>query len=141
MICLFDTADYPSYHTLHSTVNKKVIGKFKDETAGHPIHEFVGQCPKMYSSVLKKNGKEVEKETAKGIKKSLPEREIPHVDKRGCLFSQVPQMHSMIQIRSKNHQLQMVKLTKTSLSPYDDKRFFLEDGFTTLAHRHYKTRV
>ena len=31
--------------------------------------------------------KEVEKETAKGIKKSLPEREIPHVDKRGCLFS------------------------------------------------------
>lgn len=87
MICLFDTADYPSYHTLHSTVNKKVIDKFKDEIAGHPIQEFVGQCPKMYSSVLKKNGKEVEKETAKGIKKSLPEREIPHVDKRGCLFS------------------------------------------------------
>ena len=50
-------------------------------------------------------------------------------------------MHSMIQIRSKNNQLQMVKLTKTSLSPYDDKRFLLEDGFTTLAHGHYKTTV
>ena len=84
---LFDTADYPSYHTLHSTVNKKVIGKFIDETAGHPIREFVGLCLKMYSSVLKKNGREVEKETAKGIKKSVPEHEIRHVDKRGCLFS------------------------------------------------------
>ena len=68
--------------------NDKLI-MFKDETAGHPIQEFVGQRPKMYSSVLKKNGKEVEKETAKGIKKSLPEREIRHVDKRGCLFSKV----------------------------------------------------
>ena len=45
---LFDTADYPSYHTLHSTVNKEVIDKFKDETAGHPIREFVGLHPKMY---------------------------------------------------------------------------------------------
>ena len=50
-------------------------------------------------------------------------------------------MHSMIQIRSKNHQLETVKLNKTSLSPYDDKRLFLEDGFTTLAYGHYKTRV
>ena len=41
----------------------------------------------MYRSVLKKNGREVEKETAKGIEKSVPEREIRHVDKRGCLFS------------------------------------------------------
>lgn len=138
---LFDTADYPSYHTLHSTVNKKVIDKFKDETAGHPIREFVGLHPKMYRSVLKKNGREVEMETAKGIGKSVLEREIRHVDKRGCLFSKVSQMHSMIQIRSKNHQLQTVKLTKISSWPYDDKRFFLEDGFTTLAHGHYKTRV
>ena len=74
----------------------------------------MGLHPKVYRSVLKKNGREVEMETAKGIGKSVLEREIRHVDKRGCLFSKVSQMHSMIQIRSKNHQLQTVKLTKIS---------------------------
>lgn len=82
---LFDTADYPSYHTLHSTVNKKVIGKFKDETAGHPSR-VCGPTSKDVQFCVEEKW-EVEKETAKGIKKSLPEREIRHVDKRGCLFS------------------------------------------------------
>ena len=35
----------------------------------------------------------------------------------------------MIQIPSKDYQLETVQLVKTSLSPYDDKRFILEDGF------------
>lgn len=61
---LFGITDYP--HTTPSTAQwtRKFIGKFKDETAGHPIREFVGLRPKMYGYVLKKNGKEVEKETA-----------------------------------------------------------------------------
>ena len=46
---LYDTSDYDKEHFLHSTVNKKVIGKFKDETAGVPVIEFVGLRAKMYS--------------------------------------------------------------------------------------------
>ena len=72
---LFDTADNPSCHPLHNTVNKKVIGKFKDETAGCPIREL-GLRQKMYS-IMKKDGQEKEKKTAKGVKKSVTEREIP----------------------------------------------------------------
>jgi hypothetical protein len=30
----YDTSDYPGDHPLHSTRNKKVIGKMKDECAG-----------------------------------------------------------------------------------------------------------
>ena len=37
-------------------MNKKVIGKFKDEAAGMPIVEFVGLQSKMYSYV-KDDGK------------------------------------------------------------------------------------
>ena len=39
----FDTRDYPTDHPNYSTTNKKVLGKLKDETAGRPILELVGQ--------------------------------------------------------------------------------------------------
>ena len=37
-----------------------------------------------------------------------------------------------------NHQHYSIKLNKIGLSPYDDKRFILDDGISTLAHGHYK---
>ncbi|XP_071138725.1 uncharacterized protein [Mytilus edulis] len=39
---MFDTSEYDEAHMLHSNHNKKVLGKFKDETKGVPISEFVG---------------------------------------------------------------------------------------------------
>ena len=52
---LYDTSDFPEDHPLHSKVNKKVLGKMKDECAGHPIAEYVGLRPKMYS-ILEASG-------------------------------------------------------------------------------------
>ena len=68
----YDTSDYPKEHPLHSTVNKKVLGKMKDECAGTPISEYVGLRSKMYSIMT-------EGESKKGIdkiKKDFPETEI-----------------------------------------------------------------
>lgn len=48
-------------------VNKKVIGKFKDEVAGQQITHFVGLRAKLYS--FKIEDSEVKK--AKGIKKNF----------------------------------------------------------------------
>ena len=62
----YDTSDYPKEHPLHSTVNKKVLGKMKDECAGTPISEYVGLKPKMYS-IMKADEKNIRK--AKGVKK------------------------------------------------------------------------
>ena len=59
----FDTSDYPTDHPNFSLANKKVLGKFKDETAGKPIIEFVGLRAKMYSILLEGS----EKKTAKGV--------------------------------------------------------------------------
>ena len=70
---LYDTSNYPQDHPLYSAVNKKVIGKFKDETGGLLITEFVGLRPKMYSIKLE-DGKE--KKTGKGIKKSVLKNEV-----------------------------------------------------------------
>ena len=49
--------------------------------------------------------------------------------------------HSMVNFHSHQHQLHTIKQTKKSLSPFDDKRYILEDGFTTRAHGHYQNGI
>ena len=61
---LYDTSDYPKEHPLYSEVNKKVLGKMKDEMNGKPISECVCLRPKMYSILTE--GKNIKKE--KGVK-------------------------------------------------------------------------
>ena len=134
----FDTSEYPAEHFLYSATNKKVLGKMKDETHGVPIEEFIGLLPKMYSILFTEHNKPVEKKTAKGISKNVTKRVIRHQDYKNCLFEKQLHMARMNQIRSENHQLYSVTLNKTSLSPYDDKRYILSNGFDTLAHGHYK---
>ena len=124
----FDTSDYPPEHSVLSNTNKKVIGKFKDETAREPLNQFVGSRAKMYSFVMD-DGKE--KKTAKGVKKSEKEREIKHRDFKDRLFNKVPKQHSMMGFRSDCHEIFTEKLMKPTLSPYDDnKGFILEDGIS-----------
>ena len=45
----FDTSNYPKDHPLYSDLNKKVIGKMKDECGGKKISEFVGLRSKLYA--------------------------------------------------------------------------------------------
>ena len=127
---LYDTSNYSKDHFLFSEVNKKVIGKFKDETGGLPIVEWIGLRAKMYS-MMTDDGKE--KKTGKGIKKSVLKKEIRHQDVKDCLMEKREFQRSMMNFRSKQHQLFTVKQTKKSLSPFDDKRYILEDGYTTRA--------
>ena len=58
----FDTSVYVDNHPsgIKTGVNKKVIGKFKDEAAGRQITHFVGLRPKLYSFKVeeKKEGEE-----------------------------------------------------------------------------------
>ena len=50
----FDTSDHPERHPsdIKTGVNKKVIGKFKDEVAGRQITHFVGLRPKILKKVI-----------------------------------------------------------------------------------------
>ena len=128
----YDTSDYPASHPLYSTVNGKVIGKFKDECNGVAPLEFVGLRAKMYSLLL---GVEKEKKTAKGIKKSFVSKHIRHNDYKTCLFSQQPTQSSFYTIRSKNHLLHTTHITKTALSAFDDKRYLL-NSTDSLAYGH-----
>ena len=74
----------------------------------------------MYS-YKKENGREEKK--AKGMKKSVIEKDITHKDYLNILLNRAQMQHSMNTIRSNKHQLGSYKITKTSLSCFDDKRY------------------
>jgi hypothetical protein len=61
----FDTSDYPKDHPCYSTLNKNVLGKFKDEANSLPVTHFVGLRAKMYA--MKYGGKVTKR--AKGVKR------------------------------------------------------------------------
>lgn len=131
---LFDFSAYPRNHSLYDATNKKIIGKMKDETESVPVKEFVGLRSKMYSMV---HGN-TEKRTAKGISKAVIRSKLRHDLYKQCLFNRETQMESMILFRTDRHEIYTVKLNKTTLSAYDDKRYILEDGIQTLAHGHWR---
>ena len=69
----FDFSNYPENHMLKNSCNKKVPGKFKDESASKCITEFVGLRSKMYSFMFddKKDVSKAEVRVAKGVQKSV----------------------------------------------------------------------
>ena len=130
---LFDNSDYPSDSKFYFAENKKVIGKFKDETAGVPIREFIGLKSKMYSISLD-NDKDSKK--AKGVKKNVVKKGISHRDYLQVLSQSKVMHHRMKTIRSDCHQISSYEINKISLSPFDDKRYILSDGISSYAYGH-----
>ena len=128
----FDTSDYLEDHFLFSNKNKKVLGKMKDETAGIAIKEFIGLRSKMYSMTYANK----EKKTAKGIPRAAMKKQCPHEAYRDCLFNDTFTLSKANGIRVYNHQIYSEEQIKTALSPFDDKRYVLENGYDTLAHGH-----
>ncbi|GBN67380.1 hypothetical protein AVEN_149573-1 [Araneus ventricosus] len=129
---LFDTANYPENHFLFSPTNNKVLGKMKDELSDGIASEFVGLKAKMYS--LKTL--QFEKQAAKGVHKSVLKSRISHDDYKNCLLDAQRTRNSFKTIISSSHVLNTVQNTKISLCPFDDKRYVLHDGVSTLAVGH-----
>ena len=138
---LYDFSGYPVEHKCFSNENKKVIGKFKDELNGEPLQEFIGLKAKMYSLKYHRNGKIVEEKKAKGVKKCVVKKRISHDDYLSCLFDDVTIYRDSTSIRSIGHQLYTLKQNKKSLSAFDDKRYILDDGISTLPHGHFKIKL
>ena len=90
----FDTSDYPENHPsgIKTGVNKKVIGKFKDEAAGKQITHFVGLRPKLYTFKVEEKG---ETRKAKGVKKNLIKKSLSFEYYKKCLFSEEEVMKEM----------------------------------------------
>ena len=128
---LFDNSDYSPNSEFYFSENKKVIGQFKDETAGMPIRDFIGLKSKMYSVSLD-SGKNSKK--AKGVKKNVIKKGISHQDYLDVLNESKVLHHQMKTIRSDCHQISSYQINKISLSRFDDKRYILSDGISSYAY-------
>ena len=134
---MFDNSDYPESSPYYCNVNKKIIGKFKDEACSIPITEFIGLKSKMYSYV---KDNETGGRTAKGIKKNVIKNNIKHEDYKSTLINNEQMHRKMKTIRSQRHQLGSYEINKVSLSCFDDKRYIHDNETSIYAYGHYKIK-
>ena len=132
----YDTSDYPKDHKLFSEINKKVIGKMKDEMNGTLIEEYVGLRSKMYS--IKHQAGVISK--AKGVQRSaIKNKVIRHEHYLQTLDGQNPETYPNMNIRSRNHVLETTVTNKKTLATGDTKHVF-QTKEISFAPGHYKLR-
>jgi hypothetical protein len=148
---LFDFSEYPTDHPLYSSDNCAVFGKMKDESKGKTIIEYVGLGPKCYAlqrddmfkvkdvdgEVLQELEKNVEIKKAKGVQKSVVDKDICFDDYKTVLFDHTILKMEQTAIRSSKHNLYTIKQNKTALTGIDSKRWIKDDGISSYAHGHY----
>ena len=121
---LFDFSNLNREHKLFSEENKKVVGKFKIETPGSIwIDEFI--CLRSKAYAYKCGGESYQK--LKGISKSQS-KNIKFEEYYNCLFGGDYQREcENFVIRSIDHNMFLQKVTKNSLSAFDEKRCYLNN--------------
>ncbi|XP_065683464.1 uncharacterized protein LOC136096203 [Hydra vulgaris] len=138
----FDTSEFRKNHPAAQNefkvgLNKKVIGMFKDESAGKQIEKIVGLTSKLF--LYKIDGED--KKKCKGVKKSVVKKCITNEDYKDCLRNRKDQMRKINVIRSHLHDVYTEEINKIALCAEDDKRVILEDSIHTLAFGHYKLNI
>ena len=135
---LFDFSNNLLYPAPYKNRNKKLPGKFKDELGGRPMKEIIGLRSKQYSFIV--GGTENEMKTCKGVNKAVRDHELKYSMFKDSLLDEKIFRNHMLRIQSKNHELYTFDVDKVSLSPFDDKRWVLDDKINTLAFGHYKIK-
>jgi len=136
---MFDLSDITDdrFKKFYDGKNKKVLGKMKPEYVNNIIQEFVGLRSKMYS-IKFEDGQEHKK--AKGIVYNVTQKDLRHEMYKTILETGGKMYSRMNVIRSNKHQLYTMEMNKVSLSAYDDKRWIKNDGISSFAHGHYRTK-
>lgn len=116
-------------------MNKLIVIFYR---VGLPVKEFVGLRAKMYSFLIHDN-KKTQVKKAKGISKSVVIKDPTHFQYKDFFFEKQCSRHTMQNIRSDNHVLYLKSINKISLSPFDNKRWWIAPfGVNSYSYGHYK---
>ena len=126
---IMDFSNLDLSHPLYDVSRAKKLGFFKTELPSARIREVVGLKSKTYAisstplDVFDLEGREILRK-AKGVSNSVKET-IPFEAFKRCV--QEVQMVTVEQfnLRSRNHQNQLVKMSKLAFSSFDDKRYLM----------------
>lgn len=138
----FDTSEYPQPNRFDiPSVNKKVLGKMKDECNGNILKSFVGISEKVYAMEIlnEDNSVNVIKKAA-GTNRNVV-RDFTLSDYFNCLKNEENKISDNFRIDHKKHIVKTLKISKVALSVSVNKRISnSENPFDTFAIGHYKTR-
>ena len=145
---LYDFSEYPFEHSNYDPINKKLIGKMKDELQSMILEEFVGLRPKCYSLLSRGSVKDNviqdmdfhHSSTSKGVQKEVKKVHLRHYHYKDSLFKLKIMLVKQNIIKSKQHTIYTYHITKVGLSCFDTKRWIEEDNIHTLAYGHYRTQ-
>ena len=137
---LYDTSNYKkgplAVLSQQNPTKARQVGLMKDELGGKVLHSFVGLKPKTYS--VSGEGEVIKK--AKGNKSSVTRKELTHEDYWGVVNGGGDLYRDNVGFRSQKHVITTAVINKKALSTLDTKRWVLEDGLSSYAYGHYKTR-
>ena len=134
---IFDTSGYTrSIGNIPLNLNKKVIGRFKDEFANNIISHFVGNRAKSYS-IMTNNDVDSTKKVLKGITQAS-RKVITFQDYVNCILNHQQRLVDVTSFENRQHNIYTVTRSKVALDANDDKRVILGDKLTTLAIGHYR---
>lgn len=119
--------------------NKAVYGYMKDECPDYPIQEVVALKPKLYSIFTSSQDNDIHRAHKGCPTKAVTDKGLglTHGDYLECLETGQSVNINFASIRSYNHELKTISMTKTGLSADDDKRYQL-DKYGSFALGHYK---
>ena len=109
-------------------VNKKVLGKFKDELNGNIVTEFISIGPKVYAincgeyAFRNDNYKLQLMKKAKGTKKCIVKKHINFNDYMNALFGEKTIMKEQLRFKSDCHNIYTQRVNKIALRNVDNKR-------------------
>ena len=132
----FDTSAYSKDidRPLLKGINKKVIGKFKDELAGQIISELCILRAECSSFKLDNDNEEIK---AKGIKECVIKHQLTFDNYVDALFNDNKINRSQYVFRSYCHQVYTEKVTKIALSGNNDQRIQTTDKITTYPYGYF----
>jgi hypothetical protein len=123
--------------------NKMKLGCFKIETCENIVTVFIGLRAKIYCYTIENQGRNLAKTELKKREKGVP----GHVTNKHqfmiwkkVLDNETQTSATFNMIKSEKLNVYTIEQTKVALSNFDDKRYILNDGYTTLAHGHYGIR-
>ena len=135
----FDTSGYDKNfdRPLEIGVNKKVLGKFKDELNGNIVTEFISIGPKVYAincgeyAFRNDNYKLQLMKKAKRTKKCIVKKHINFNDYINALFGEKTIMKEQLRFKSDCHNIYTQRVNKIALRNVDNKRLQAYDKVTT----------
>jgi hypothetical protein len=119
--------------------NKMKLGCFKIETGENIVTVFIGLRAKMYCYTIEHQDRTELKKREKGVPGHITNKHQLLIWKK-VLDNETQTYATFNMIKSEKLNVYTINQTKVALSNFDDKRFILDDGITTLAHGHYRIK-